>query len=92
MNTIDGKPRTHCDTLLFIAASALLTVLTIISDQLVGHAAAAEAATQSFPTAIVTRGDVLLTLTSDGTVEPEEVVDVAAEVAGRIVTPRPRSA
>ena len=86
MNPIDGKSRTRCGTLLFVVASVLLSALTIISDQLIGHAAAAEAAAQSFPTAIITRGDVPLTLTCDGTVEPEEVVEVGAEVAGRIVS------
>jgi HlyD family secretion protein len=86
MNVIDRESRTHGDTLLFILASALLAVLTVGSDQFVARAAAAEAAAQSFPTATVTRGDVPLTLTCDGTVEPEEVIEVGAEVAGRIVS------
>jgi len=33
----------------------------------------------------VTRGDVISTITATGTVEPEEVVDVGAQVAGMIV-------
>lgn len=37
-----------------------------------------------FRTAAVQRGDLLSTITATGTVEPEEVVDVGAQVAGRI--------
>jgi HlyD family secretion protein len=37
-----------------------------------------------FRTATVTRGDLVATLSATGTVEPEEVVDVGAQVAGRI--------
>lgn len=39
----------------------------------------------SFKTAEVTRGDLLLTIDATGTLEPEEVVDVGAQVAGQIV-------
>lgn len=39
----------------------------------------------SFRTAPVTRGDLSATISATGTVEPEEVVDVGAQVAGRIV-------
>jgi len=38
-----------------------------------------------FRTAPVTRGDLLATISATGTVEPEEVVDIGAQVAGRIV-------
>jgi HlyD family secretion protein len=37
-----------------------------------------------FRTAKVTRGEVLATIGSTGTVEPEEVIDVGAQVAGQI--------
>lgn len=37
-----------------------------------------------FRIATVTRGDLLSTISATGTVEPEEVVDVGAQVAGRI--------
>jgi HlyD family secretion protein len=40
----------------------------------------------SFHTAAVTRGDLLATINATGTVEPEEVVDVGAQVAGQINT------
>src|SRR4051812_4202370 len=39
----------------------------------------------SFKTAEVKRGDLLITVNSTGTVEPEEVVDVGAQVQGRII-------
>ncbi|HVP09900.1 MAG TPA: efflux RND transporter periplasmic adaptor subunit, partial [Phycisphaerae bacterium] len=38
----------------------------------------------SFRTALVKRGDLLVTVGATGTVEPEEVVDVGAQVAGKI--------
>jgi len=40
----------------------------------------------SFRTTAVTRGDLLATISATGTVEPEEVVDIGAQVAGRIVS------
>jgi len=40
----------------------------------------------SFHTARVTRGDVLLAISATGTVEPEEVIDVGAQVAGQILS------
>lgn len=40
----------------------------------------------SFRTATVTRGDLLVSIGATGTVEPEEVIDVGAQVAGRIVS------
>ena len=38
-----------------------------------------------FRAAEVTRGELLVTINATGTVEPEEVIDVGAQVAGRIV-------
>jgi HlyD family secretion protein len=40
----------------------------------------------SFATAVVKRGDVCTTISATGTVEPVEVVDVGAQVAGRVST------
>src|SRR5512147_2584079 len=40
--------------------------------------------TVNYRTAPVTRGDLLVTISATGTVEPEEVVDVGAQVAGKI--------
>ena len=39
-----------------------------------------------FRTVQVQRGDLQATISATGTVEPEEVVDVGAQVAGRIVS------
>ena len=44
----------------------------------------AEGETVFYRTAPVERGDLLATISATGTVEPEEVVDVGAQVAGRI--------
>src|SRR5215813_9341753 len=38
----------------------------------------------AFTTAIVKRGDLAATISATGTIEPLEVVDVGAQVAGRI--------
>lgn len=38
----------------------------------------------SFRTALVARGDLFVTIGATGTVEPEEIVDVGAQVVGRI--------
>jgi HlyD family secretion protein len=40
----------------------------------------------SYRTARVTRGDLVLTISATGTVEPEEVIDVGAQVAGQILS------
>lgn len=40
----------------------------------------------SFRTVAVKRGDLLATISATGTVEPEEVIDVGAQVAGQINT------
>ena len=55
------------------------------------HSAAKPAA--RLQTAAVTRGDLVSTISATGTVEPEEVVNVGAQVAGLIVSfgPDPRS-
>jgi HlyD family secretion protein len=39
----------------------------------------------AFRTVPVTRGDLLATISATGTVEPEEVIDVGAQVAGKIL-------
>ena len=40
----------------------------------------------SFRTVPVTRGDLLATISATGTVEPEELVDVGSQVAGKILS------
>jgi len=39
----------------------------------------------TFRTDVVTRGELLVAISATGTVEPEEVIDVGAQVAGRIL-------
>jgi HlyD family secretion protein len=39
-----------------------------------------------FRTAAVTRGNLAVDISATGTVEPEEVVDVGAQIAGQIVS------
>ena len=39
-----------------------------------------------YRTAEVTRGDLAVTITATGTIEPEEVIDVGAQVAGQILS------
>jgi HlyD family secretion protein len=39
----------------------------------------------SFRTATVSRGDIAVTISASGTVEPEEVVDVGSQITGRII-------
>ena len=38
-----------------------------------------------YRTANLTRGDLVATIGATGTVEPEEVIDVGAQVAGQII-------
>jgi HlyD family secretion protein len=40
----------------------------------------------AFRTATVARGDLLVSISATGTLEPEEVIDVGAQVAGQILT------
>ncbi len=42
--------------------------------------------TAAYRTAPVKRGDLLVTISATGTVEPEEVIDVGAQVAGQILS------
>ena len=68
----------------------MLVLLIIFA--LIGGAAAlyfrsADAESASpFQTRQVTRGDLLAAISATGTVEPEEVVDVGAQVAGQILS------
>jgi len=67
---------------------------TVISVIVLGTAAAAAGwyliprseGAISYRTARVTRGDLALTISATGTVEPEEVIDVGAQVAGQILS------
>jgi HlyD family secretion protein len=45
-----------------------------------------DAAATVYQIAAVTRGDMLVTISATGTLEPEEVIDVGAQVAGQILS------
>jgi HlyD family secretion protein len=64
-----------------VIALAVLAVLV-----LVGYLACGSRTPAGFRTVPVQRGDLLATISATGTVEPEEVVDIGAQVAGRIVS------
>ena len=49
------------------------------------HLAQAQAVPVSYTTVPVVRGDLAETIAATGTVEPEEVVDVGAQVAGQVM-------
>ena len=44
-----------------------------------------DAPASQFQTSPITRGDITASITATGTLEPEEVIDVGAQVAGRII-------
>jgi HlyD family secretion protein len=63
-----------------IIAIVALGLIGIISVWYSHHSAGGQAL--SYSTAEVKRGDLIITISATGTVEPEEVVDVGAQVAG----------
>ena len=66
----------------------LLVVLVLVAIAAVGtgwYFNRSAVAAVEYRTANVTRGDLVATIGATGTVEPEEVVDVGAQVAGQIV-------
>jgi HlyD family secretion protein len=66
-------------TILFaIIVVCIVGIILIVFKQLLGHPSL-------FQTVPVTRGDLRVTISATGTIEPEEVIDVGAQVAGRIV-------
>jgi HlyD family secretion protein len=65
---------------LVIMVAALVAVLT-----LTGYLWRGNGESTGFKTVQVKRGDLQATISATGTVEPEEVVDIGAQVAGRIV-------
>ncbi|MFI5330106.1 MAG: efflux RND transporter periplasmic adaptor subunit [Desulfobaccales bacterium] len=66
---------------LVIAVAAVVVTLLFLGYLLRGRSASA-----GFKTVQVKRGDLQATISATGTVEPEEVVDIGAQVAGRIVS------
>jgi HlyD family secretion protein len=67
--------------ILIISVVALVAALALTAYLLRGSEKSA-----GFRTVQVKRGDLQATISATGTVEPEEVVDIGAQVAGRIVT------
>jgi len=66
---------------MIIAVVAVVAALALMGYLLRGSGKSA-----GFKTVQVKRGDLQATISATGTVEPEEVVDIGAQVAGRIVT------
>ena len=64
-----------------IGAGLVLVVLLVI----MGFLSRSGTGQTAFRTVPVRRGDLMATISATGTVEPEEVVDVGAQVAGKIV-------
>ncbi|MEW6386972.1 MAG: efflux RND transporter periplasmic adaptor subunit [Thermodesulfobacteriota bacterium] len=65
---------------ILIALPVVLVLLVIL-----GYWLQNNQGSDSFRTVPVTRGDLVASISATGTVEPEEVVDVGAQVAGKIV-------
>src|SRR3989304_3626847 len=63
-----------------------LIVLGLITAASTWYFQGGDSQSVSFRTAQVARGDLLVTISATGTVEPEEVVDVGAQVAGQILS------
>jgi HlyD family secretion protein len=66
-----------------VIALIVLVSLSVGAAVLYGRYTGAEEVS-TLRTAKVERGDMLITVTASGTVEPEEVVDIGAQVVGRI--------
>jgi len=66
--------------------SVILLVLIFIIVSATWYLLKANGQPVVYSTAEVKRGDLVVTITATGTVEPEEVVDVGAQVAGQIMS------
>ncbi|MFA5110997.1 MAG: efflux RND transporter periplasmic adaptor subunit [Desulfobaccales bacterium] len=67
-------------------AIAIAAAVVVVAFLFIGYLARGSGSPSGFRTVPVKRGDLRATISATGTVEPEEVVDVGAQVAGRIVT------
>src|SRR5438067_8267554 len=63
----------------------LLVALALIAAAAVWYARRNGESETAFRTIPVARGDIVATISATGTVEPEEVIDVGAQIAGRII-------
>ena len=68
-----------------ITRNLLLALAIILAGWFVWHLRRPPANLTSFRTDKVSRGDLLVSISATGTVEPEDVIDVGAQVAGQIV-------
>jgi HlyD family secretion protein len=66
--------------IVFVVVLGLITITIVV-----WYFYQVERPTISYDVAEVKRGDVVITISATGTVEPEEVIDVGAQVAGRII-------
>ena len=66
------------------ATLVLFTVIGILVAVGIYHPPPAKVSVASFRTTAVQRGDLISAVGAEGTVEPEEVVDVGAQVVGRV--------
>src|SRR5438105_5672720 len=64
----------------------LLLVLIAIGGGIFWYAQGRSASANTFKTVPVKRGELVATISATGTVEPEEVIDVGAQVAGQILS------
>ena len=67
-------------------AVVVLALLCTVGGAAAWYSRQENAQTPSFRTVRVTRSDLVVSIGATGTVEPEEVIDVGAQVAGRIVS------
>jgi len=65
---------------------ALAVVATLVAAGLSSYRNHSIGPGDTLQTARIQRGDVVTTISSTGTVEPEEVIDVGAQVAGQIIS------
>ncbi|MGO8762830.1 MAG: RND transporter, partial [Desulfobaccales bacterium] len=63
----------------------IAVVAVVAALALMGYLLRGSGKSSGFKTVQVKRGDLKATISATGTVEPEEVVDIGAQVAGRIV-------
>jgi HlyD family secretion protein len=67
-------------------AAVLLAAVALIGATAVWYRSRSDEGVAAYRTTAVTRGDLLVTISATGTLEPEEVVDVGAQVAGQILS------
>jgi HlyD family secretion protein len=64
----------------------LIVLIGLLAGGAAWYASSKNSGATSFRTTPVQRGDITATITATGTVEPEEVIDVGAQVAGQILS------